>query len=105
MAGTNKFKIDYATAVNISLSATSATAVLPANTQLVGVTTTANCRFRFSTAALATAVATDPLLTPNSEIQVLRIEYDVDTNVSAILDASAGTPTSPSISIFRVFEA
>jgi hypothetical protein len=100
----NKFSIDYASAINITLTATSATAVLPANSQLVGVTSNVNARFRVSPLALATSVATDPLLTPNSEIQIIRIG-GADTNISAILDTSVTPAAAQFLSCFRVFEA
>lgn len=99
-----KFNIDYASAVNITLTATSATAVLPANSQLVGVTSNVNARFRISPLAQATSVAGDPLLTPNSEIQIIRISGS-DTNISAILDLSVTPAANQYLSCFRVFEA
>lgn len=95
-----KFRIDYATAINIAVGATSATGVIPSNSQLIGVTCDIPCRFRVSSAAQATAIATDPLLTPNSEIQVIRLE-GTDTNVSVIADPTA----TGNLSVFRVFEA
>lgn len=100
----SKFRIDYASAINLTLTATSATAALPANSQLIGVSTNTNARFRVSPAAQATAVVTDPLLTPNSEIQILRIE-GTDTNISAILDPLISVVANLSLSCFRVFEA
>lgn len=99
-----KFNIDYASAVNITLTATSATAVLPANSQLVGVTSNVNARFRISPLAQAISVAGDPLLTPNSEIQIIRISGS-DTNISAILDLSVTPAANQYLSCFRVFEA
>lgn len=96
----SKFRIDYATAINIAFTVASATGTIPANSQLIGVTCDVACRFRVSSAAQATAVATDPLLTPNSEIQIIRLE-GTDTNVSAIGDPTAGG----NLSVFRVFEA
>jgi hypothetical protein len=105
---TDKVKIDYATAVSIALSGTSGTAALPVvpnvGGNLFAVSCSATCRFRISPAAQATAVATDPMITPNAPVLIVRAD-GADTNISAILDASAGTPTSPSLSICRVFEA
>jgi hypothetical protein len=102
-----KFKIDFlqSAPVSIPLSTSSATAVIPSGSRLIGLTTTANCRFRITPLAQAVAVATDPLLTPNSEIQIFRIDESMDTNVSAILDLSITAPQVPTLSIFRVFEA
>lgn len=97
----SKYRIDFANAVTVALGAGSATAALPANSQLVGVSTTGNCHFRISAAAQATAILTDPLLTPNSEIQILRLD-GTDTNISAIQDAT--TPNTGVLSCFRVFE-
>lgn len=100
----SKFRIDYATAVNLTLTAASATVALPANSQLIGVTTNVNARFRVSPAAQAVAVAADPLLTPNSEIQIIRLE-GYDTNISALLDLSVTPAANQFLSCFRVFEA
>jgi hypothetical protein len=96
-----KLKIDFlgiAPAV-ITLSASSQTVVLPAGIELLGISTTSNCHFRVTPAAQATALASDPLLTPNSEIQILKIN-PVDTNLSVIWDTAVGN-----FSYFRVFEA
>jgi hypothetical protein len=41
------------------------------------------------------------MLTPNSEIQVIVVPGDA-TNISAILDTSAGAPTTPFLSFFKV---
>lgn len=76
-------------------------AALPANTKLLGITTTGNCHFRLGVAGV-TATITDPLLTPNSEIQVLVVPGDA-TNISVIADAQ--TPNTGVFSFFRVFEA
>jgi hypothetical protein len=96
----SKFRIDYATAINIAFTSASVTGVIPANSQLIGITCDVPCRFRVSPLAQAVAVATDPLLTPNSEIQIIRLE-GTDTNVSAIADPTTGG----NLSVFRVFEA
>jgi hypothetical protein len=100
----SKFNIDYASAVNLTLTASSATVALPINSQLIGVTTNVNARFRVTPLAQATAVAADPLLTPNSEIQIIRIGGS-DTNVSAVLDLSVTPAANQFLSCFRVFEA
>lgn len=100
----SKFFIDYASAVNIALTATSATVALPTNSQLVGVSVNAAARFRISPAAQATAIATDPLITPNSEIQILRLA-GADTNISAVLDLSVTPVANLALSCFRVMEA
>lgn len=99
-----KYTIDYASAVNLTLTATSSTVALPANSQLVGVSTAFNARFRISPLAQATSVATDPLLTPNSEIQIIRVG-GYDTNISAILDLSVTPAANQFLSCFRVYEA
>ena len=96
-----KIGIDFnnATSGVLAIGATSVTAALPANCKLLGITTAGNCHFRITPAALATAVGTDPLLTPNSEIQVIVVPGDA-TNISIIQD---GTATG-NFSYFRVFE-
>lgn len=103
-----KFKFDYATAVNITLTATSATAVLPASpgsgNNLFGISVNAVARFRISPAGQAVAVATDPLITPNSEIIVIRADGS-ETNISAILDLSVTPAANQFLSCFRVYEA
>ena len=101
---TSKFNIDYASAVNLVVSGTSATVALPPNSQLIGVSVNVPVRFRISPAAQATAILTDPLITPNSEIQILRIEGK-DTNISAILDPLTAAVANQAVSCFRVFEA
>lgn len=96
----NQLAIDFnnPSSANIALGAASVSAALPANCKLLGVTTTGNCHFRLGLAGLA-AVVTDPMLTPNSEIQIIVVPGDA-TNIAVIQDGQ--TPNTGNFNFFRV---
>jgi hypothetical protein len=83
---------------NIALGAASVDAALPANCKLLGVTTTGNCHFRLGP-GVQTAVVTDPMLTPNSEIQIIVVPGDA-THIAVIQDGQ--TPNTGNFNFFRV---
>ena len=70
------------------VGAASVTSAIPAGTKVLGIATAANCHFRLTTAALATAVGTDPLLNANAGIVYLNVPGDA-TNISVIQDGTS----------------
>lgn len=83
----------------ISATTTSASASVPAGTELLAVTVSANCFFRIGVGA-QTATITDPMLTPSKPV-VIKLQSDAAYTIAAICPA-AGSAT---ISFARVFEA
>lgn len=102
MPASGQYRYDFAGSINVAVGAASATAALPANRELFAVSADCNARFRFSTLAQATAVATDPLITANAGTLIIRINPGVEVNVSVIGDPAA--PNTGLLSIAPVFE-
>lgn len=98
----DKMRLDMAAGSSgvIAIGAASVSAALPASTELIALSSSGNAHFRFSSGA-STAVATDPMITSNSQIQLFKLDPSVAITLSAIQDgASTGN-----LSWFRVFEA
>lgn len=82
----------------VSATTVSSSASVPANTDLLAITVTANCMFRIGNGA-QTATVTDPLLTPSKPV-VIKLLPNVSYTIAAI------TPTgTATLSFARVFEA
>jgi preprotein translocase subunit SecF len=96
MASSGQYLIDYAGGASFATSGTSASASLPANSELIRVSCTAACRFRTGIGA-TTALATDALLTSGDAL-IVRIPAGHNT-VAAIQDSAAGN-----FNAVRVFE-
>ena len=99
MAGPAFFIYFDGSANTVALGATSADIAIPAGSEFVGISTTGNCHFRIGS-GVQTAVATDPLITPNSEIQVVRVTGIPSPHIAVIQDAV--TPNTGVLSVFKV---
>lgn len=97
-------RVDMAagSSVAIALTAVTASATLPANTELVALSTSGNAHFRFTNGA-SSAVVTDPMITANSQIQLFKLDSATTWTLSVISDAVL--VTNGTVSAFRVFEA
>ena len=93
----NSYRIDYLSAVSGTVGASSVNLALPANSDLIGITSVANAHFRVGTGT-QTAIATDPLYVPNEGMLIVKIDSG-QNNIAFIQDgASTGT-----FSVYRVF--
>lgn len=106
MASSGQYRFDYANAINVTVGAASNRATLPINRELFALSADCNCRFRTGLSASVTAVATDPLITPNSGPVILRIASgssdQADTGIAAIGDPA--TPNTGLLSVCPVYE-
>lgn len=83
---------------NIVVAAGSASATLPAGTELVALVTAANCHFRFTNGA-GTAVVTDPMLSANDGARIFKLPGNTTWTLSAIQDTAGGN-----LNYSRVYE-
>lgn len=99
-----KIRLDFGATGSIVFGAASAGAVLPANTELLGLTTTNACHFRIGNGA-QTAVQGDPALGVGGEMIILKLNLSnlPDTNIAAISDTASGGAAG-TLTFYRVFE-
>jgi hypothetical protein len=83
----------------IAIGAASVSVTLPAGTELVGLSASGNCHFRFTNGA-STAVATDPMMMASSQIQTFKLPSNTVWTLSAIQDGSS----TGNLSVFRIYE-
>lgn len=83
----------------LALGAASVSATLPANTETVVLSSSGNAHFRFTQGA-SSAVATDPMITSNSQMQTFRLPANVIWTLSIIQDAAS----TGNLSYFPVYE-
>lgn len=97
-------RIDYAglNSVAVGLTASSASVTLPANTELVSLTTSGNAHFRFTNGA-STATVNDPMIVAGSGPWIFKLEPGTTWTLSVISDAVL--VASGTVSAFTVKEA
>ena len=97
-----KFTVTFGNSVVIAGAAASASAAVPANTELLAITVSTPMCFRVGVGA-QTAVVTDPMLTPGAPPYVIKINSDQSYNIAGIW--ATGNTTAGNLSAFVVQEA
>jgi hypothetical protein len=103
---TDKVQIDFGGTSGVPASGVivspvaSASATVPAGTELLAIVAGANMHFRVGAGA-QTALLTDPMVTPGSATLIIKLDADVTYTIAAILDSG----TTGTLSFFRIYEA
>ena len=83
----DQYQYELATSANLTLGASSVSAAIPANTELLAIACTGNCHFATGQGS-ATATVTSPLLLVNAGVVIIRVNYG-DNFIAAIQDAGS----------------
>lgn len=105
---TDKVMLDSPPAsISITCSAASASAAVPAGTEILGIVATSPVHYRIGVGA-QTAVQSDPMASPGFQPLFIKLDADQSYTIAAILDTNQG-PVSPAtaatLNAFKCYEA